>query len=287
MFPVAITIATVAMASGVEGATFFTPLLIIGLRLPVDVAVATGLITEVFGFSSGVYAYFRRGLIDYRLGRMLLMVTIPLALFGTWVGQFIPDIFLRGILALGLLAIAIGFLWPVHGGEPKGLENEMVSLNENSFTLTAKSGEIFHYHIPDPSQGQLLAAIGALFLGMVSTGLGEMNGYFLIQRCRIPNAVAVATSVFTVAITALAASVGHAVKFIQAGDDSWSLVLSIVVFTAPGVVIGGQLGSWVARKLPQAIWEKGMGILFTLVGLIFLGEILLEQRAILVSFFLG
>ncbi len=54
MFPVAILVATVAMASGVGGATFFAPIFILALRLSPEVAIGTGLITEVFGFASGV-----------------------------------------------------------------------------------------------------------------------------------------------------------------------------------------------------------------------------------------
>ncbi len=56
MLPIAIMIATIAMASGVEGATFFTPLFILALGLPAEIAIGTGLITEVFGFSSGLFA---------------------------------------------------------------------------------------------------------------------------------------------------------------------------------------------------------------------------------------
>lgn len=56
MFPVAILIATTAMASGVEGGTFFAPVFILALRLSPEVAIGTALITEVFGFVSGLYA---------------------------------------------------------------------------------------------------------------------------------------------------------------------------------------------------------------------------------------
>ena len=84
MLPVAVLFATIAMASGVGGATFFSPFFILALGLPAEVAIGTGLITEVFGFASGLYAYARRRLIDYRLGQALLMVTIPAALLGTW-----------------------------------------------------------------------------------------------------------------------------------------------------------------------------------------------------------
>ena len=38
---------------------------------------------------------------------------------------------------------------------------------------------------------------------MISTGLGEMNGYFLLQRCKVPSRVSVATNVSVVAVAAL------------------------------------------------------------------------------------
>lgn len=46
MLSIAIVIATTAMASGVEGATFFTPLFILALGLSPEIAIGTGLITE-------------------------------------------------------------------------------------------------------------------------------------------------------------------------------------------------------------------------------------------------
>lgn len=50
MFPISILIATTAMASGIGGATFFAPLLILALGFPPEVAIGTGLITEVQRF---------------------------------------------------------------------------------------------------------------------------------------------------------------------------------------------------------------------------------------------
>lgn len=279
-FPIAVLIATIAMASGVEGATFFTPLFIIGLGLPTEVAVGTGLITEVFGFSSGLYAYVRKGLIDYKLGKMLLFVTIPVALVGTWAAKGIPGDVLKGILGVGLFAISTSFL---RSPEPEALtvmdqDIKKHQDKEPQTCITAATGETYCYTVANRTEGRLLSGIGALFLGMVSTGLGEMNGYFLIQRCRVPSKVAVATSVFIVAITALTASIGHVVQFAQAGGDTLATVLNLVIFTAPGVLIGAQLGSMVANRLPHKLLERGMGILFILVGAIVLGEIVLRNR---------
>ena len=121
----------------------------------------------------------------------------------------------------------------------------------------------------------MLSGIGALFMGMVSTGLGEMNGYFLLSRCRVPSKVSVATSVLVVAVTALLASAGHFVKFIQLGGDTLTTVLSICLFTVPGVILGGQVGSRIASRIPQRTLELRLAVIFILVAVLTLGQVIL------------
>ncbi len=111
-----------------------------------------------------------------------------------------------------------------------------------------------------------------MFVGMISTGLGELNGYYLMQRCRVPSNVAVATSVFVVAVTALAAATGHLVQFVQIGGEALNTVLSLVIFTVPGVIVGGQLGASVAASIPQPVLERALGVLFLLIAALTLGE---------------
>ncbi len=113
---------------------------------------------------------------------------------------------------------------------------------------------------------------------MFSTGLGELNGYFLLQRCRVPSKVAVAASVFVVAATALTASIGHAVQFAQGDHSELDTILSLLLFTVPGVIAGGQIGSAVARYMPQRTMMVGMGIRFILVAALMLGEEILNVR---------
>jgi uncharacterized protein len=275
MLPAAILIATIAMASGVEGATFFTPLFILALGLPAEVAIGVGLITEVFGFASGVISYARKKLIDYKLGFFMLMVTVPLAIAGTFLATIIPSFALKLLLGGGLVAISISFLRAPSKQKVKNLETEILTLYPEGVaqtTLVTASGEEIHYTVCNKTQGAVFGGIGALFIGMISTGLGELNGYFFLKRCKVPSKVSVATSVFIVAVTALIASVGHAVRFSQAGEETLALVLSIVVFTIPGVVIGGQIGSLIASKIPQKVLEKVLAFLFLGVALLMISE---------------
>ncbi len=278
MLPVSVLVATTAMASGVEGATFFAPIFILALRLPPEVAIGVGLITEVFGFASGLFAYARKRLIDYRLGSRLLLVTVPIALLGTWLATGISADILKTILGVGLFAVALSFLHaPDHSGTTM-LDADIQSHDgpgKGKTRLVTAEGEEIWYTMCNKTEGRFISGIGALFMGMISTGLGEMNGFFLLQRCRVPSKVAVATSVLIVAVTALVASVGHFYSFMQQGPEVLNIVYSLVIFTIPGVIIGGQLGSAVASRIPQSVLMRGLGILFILVAVLTLGEVLL------------
>ena len=278
MFPISILIATVAMASGVGGATFFSPLFILALGFPPDVAIGIGLITEVFGFASGLHAYARKRLIDYRLGLNLLVATVPAALIGSYVsGSINPDI-LKAILGVGLFAVAISFLRSPDHDDVIQLDSAIKAEYGGEKTQTqlmTSEGEEIRYTVCNRNQGRLISGIGGLFVGLISTGLGEMNGYFLLQRCRVPSKVSVATSVFVVAVTVLFASTAHFFQFMQAGSDVLQLVLNVVIFTVPGVIIGGQLGTIVASRISQRTMETAVAILFILVAALTLGEVIL------------
>jgi uncharacterized membrane protein YfcA len=278
MFPIAILIATMAMASGVEGATFFAPLFMLALGLSPEVAIGTGLITEVFGFASGLYAFARKRLIDYRLGINLLVLTIPMAIVGTWIaGRVEPDI-LKIALGVGLFAVALSFL---RSPEQKDVARMDDAIHKEYGGETAETclvtgdGERVCYTVCNRNEGRLIAGVGGLFVGMLSTGLGELNGYFLLQRCRVPSKVAVATSVFVVSLTVLFAATGHLIRFVESGEDVLRTVLNIVIFTVPGVILGGQLGSSVASRIPQRALERSLGVLFILVALLTLGGVVL------------
>lgn len=280
MLPVAIVFATVAMASGVEGATFFTPLFILALRLPPEIAIGTGLITEVFGFASGLFAYARKRLIDFRLGSTLLVVTVPMALVGTWLAGYVPADILKTVLGVGLVLVAVSFLRAPQGRDVEradaAIEEEYGGQRAETCLVT-REGERICYTVCNRVEGGAIAGVGALFIGMISTGLGELNGYFLLQRCRVPSRVAVATSVFVVAITALVASSGHFVKFVQSGQETLGTVLSLVIFTVPGVIIGGQIGPVVASRISQHVLERTLAALFFLVAALMLGEVTLRS----------
>ena len=273
MLPVGILIATIAMASGVGGATFFSPLFILGLGLSPELAVGSGLVVEVFGFGSGVYAYVKRQLIDYQIGGMLLSATVPAAIAGVVIAHVADADLLKVILGMGLFAVAVSFL-RAPDEEVEETLDEMARENPDSAAtcrVTAEGEEIC-YTVCNTTEGRLISGIGGLFVGMVSSGLGELNGYFLLQRCRVPSSVSVATSVFVVAITALIASAGHVYQMAQGELTGLATMGNLLLFTVPGVVLGAQLGPEVAKRVPDRAMEIFLGCLFTITAGLLLFE---------------
>ena len=107
LLPTAAVIATIAMASGVGGAIFFSPLFILVLGLDTEVAIATALLTEMFGFSSGLLAYWRSKLIDFKLGGDILKFSLPAAIIGASLSSIIPSDYLKALFGIGILYIGI------------------------------------------------------------------------------------------------------------------------------------------------------------------------------------
>ncbi len=184
---------------------------------------------------------------------------------------------LKVILGAGLLVIALAFV----RHQPHEEEDASIARGDNLTELfeerhlVARDGEVFDYKLCRHREGQVASGLGGLFVGLISTGLGELNSYALIKRCRIPTRVTVATSVVVVAITALAASVTHLVDLASSSGDELTDVANLVIFMIPGVVIGGQLGPHIVRRIDPVWLIHTLGWLFVFVGGVTLVEALI------------
>ena len=277
LFPISIAIAAVANGAGIGGATFFSPLFVLVLGLDPRVAIGAALITEVFGFGSGVVAHARARTIDWRVAGLLASVSIPMAVIGSLVAGYVPGSVLKLALGVGLLAIAVVFL----RHQDIAVADRSIALGENltlpmvDRVVTPRDGEEIRYQLCRRHEGRWFAGLGGLLVGLISTGLGELNSYALVMRCRIPTRVTVATSVVVVAATALAASVTHLVGFLESGSSAMATILALVTFTVPGVLLGGQLGPFITSRVAEKRLIRLLGWLFAAVSLVTIGEILI------------
>ena len=96
-----------------------------------------------------------------------------------------------------------------------------------------------------------------------------------MARCRVPSAVAVATSIFVVVVSVLVASLGHFYHFATSADAGLlSQVLSIVMFTIPGVGPGRPARADGPSHGGPGSGELGIAVLFIGVGVFMLFMVL-------------
>ncbi len=272
LLPISIAIATIAMSSGIGGAVFFSPLFMIGLGLEPNIAIGAALATELFGFGSGFFSYWKAKLIDFKLGFNLLLYSVPFAILGTIYGDLVPPLILKTIFGVGIVFIGsqLYMSWRQEEKEKLDAANKKEFKKNHESSLTDAQGNIYNYTVCNKNMGHMFAAVGGAFLGMISVGLAELQEYHLVAKCKVPTRVAVGTSIFVVTITVLFASVGHFYEFSQQGSDVMSQVLNLIIFTIPGVVIGGQLGPRLQKIVPADKMKVGISILFILVGVFML-----------------
>lgn len=268
LFPASVLIATIAMSSGIGGAVFFSPLFMLAIKLDPKIAVGAALITELFGFSSGLVAYYKARLIDFKLAKNLLLFSVPAAMLGAYFADAIPPIALKAVFAVGLIFIGFQLFnaWRKEEREKKEVEHLKEFETNYESELTDAEGTKYRYTVCNRNMGRSFAAIGGAFVGMISVGLAELQEYHLVARCKVPTPVAIGTSIFVVVITVFVASVGHFYEFVVEGGAVLNQVMSIVIFTVPGVIIGGQFGPKLQKKLPEDKMKVGISILFIVLG---------------------
>ncbi len=254
------------MSSGVSGALFFTPFFMFIVGLSPSQAIGAGLLTEVFGMGNGMRSYIKQGVVDFSTAKWLLLGSVPAIIAGSLIAHIINPGILKGVFGAGLILLG-GFLvfYPAPGKcRPDEFESEYIRDKTRKKPLTVvetNDGQLFRYKTCWRPPGVALSSIGGFITGIISAGLPEILTTQLIIRCCIPPRVAIGTSVFVLGVTAMVGSVIHAV--------SATPVWHVVAWSIPGVLIGGYIGTKIAKYLPEDKMEIGLGAVFiTVRGLV-------------------
>ncbi|MEL7447594.1 MAG: sulfite exporter TauE/SafE family protein [Pseudomonadota bacterium] len=271
MFPVSICVATCAMLSGIGGAALFTPIFILVLPLlgpeyPLQstvAAIGTALLTETFGFTSGFVGYYRKRLIDGAIVRRFLWISVPIAVAGAFLAHFVAD----GVLIAGYaaLVLALAYIHVFVPHDQPGPEVTADPSDPDQRLLIDSSGREYVYRVPTLGpRGIVYTGVGSFLTGMLSVGIGEVIVPQLTKR-GVPMPVAVAASVAIVIVTVACASFTLIVQLINAGG--WQAVpWNLVVYSIPGVIIGGQIGPRLQGRVSHRTMEHAIGALFFVIA---------------------
>lgn len=116
---------------------------------------------------------------------------------------------------------------------------------------------------------RVISGVGAVAVGMISTGVGEATLPGLVRRAHVPVAVAAATSTMVVAGTVVGAAATHLVQL--AGHGGLSAVpWNLIAWAVPGVMAGAGLGTRLQGRVSERTSRMFFGSLFGGIGLTFL-----------------
>lgn len=263
IFPASVLFSTIAISAGVSGALFFSPFFLFAVGLTPAQAIGAGLLTEVFGMGNGLRSYVRQGLVDYTVAKWLLVGALPAIVLGAFLAHRIDHGLLLTAFGIGLLSLG-GFLVVYTSPERAEAASEYVGGSDGPWgsderVVEARDGTIYRYPACSHAPGVGLATVGGFVTGLISAGLPEITTTQLVVRCRIPPRVAVATSVFVLAIAALAGATVHALS----ATPAWYAV----GWSIPGVLVGSTVGSHLGKYVPGGVMESALGVVFGVVGL--------------------
>ena len=266
VFPVAVAFSTLALASGISGALFFSPFFLLVLGLAPAQAIGAGLLTELAGTGLAAANYLRQRVVDFKTARLLLATAVPAIVLGSLASHHIDPGVLRLVFGgvLFLLAVLMLAVTRPHRATPSP---RFLQPQRPLTRLVDSQGQVYQYRVCYRPIGMGLAALGGALTGLISAGLPEVTTTQLVVRCQLPPRIAVATSIFVLAVSVLAGAATHALQ----AQPVWS----VVSLSVPGVAVGAQIGPRLGRRLPADIMERVLAGVFAVVGLIVIGTQLL------------
>ena len=256
----AIGVGTISSMVGIGGGIFNTPLMMILFLLSAQVAPATALVAALFLAVASSISYWRQNPrpIIPRVGLFLAVTNAPGSVIGVLLRTLIQeDYVLRLIFGIALMPVAIKMLFAARR-EKGDIASELAAYDMSSLTQKRLIISLFGGFIGGISAGLLGIGGGAVIVPVLSVLMG------------LPMHAAVATSMFTMMVTA---SAGTAVNFLSGFINPY-YAISLGV----GMVLGAQIGSRLAPRVNSVQLKRVFGIIlvFPLVKMMRLGRMWLD-----------
>jgi uncharacterized protein len=241
MFPVSIVIAILANSSGFSGGVLFQPIFNLFLNIPIQNAVATGIATEAIGMTSGALRYIWYKMVELPMAFTMIMLTIP----GIVLGNHSMMVFNEHVLKI-VLGVIIFLLATM----------QLVNAIRKSF------GTRENVPIEDIYPYMLVPPLGGFFSAATGTGMCEISQPLLERGMGLKTKRANATAIMVEAV-------GDWVITILNLHANF-IITELWLFTGLGVLIGGQIGPYVSRFLPERLLKIIFSVAVISIGVFYI-----------------
>ena len=247
---VAILVGIISAMVGLGGGFLVVPILVLFFHVETHQAVGTSIVMVLFTALSATLAYARQRRVDYKVGLILAVGTVPGALAGAYMTTLISGKFLEALFGAFLLFIATQMIRKYKGsaGSNAGLHRMIVDAKGTSFEYTART-----------FPGVFLSFLGGFVSGFFGVGGGAVMVPLMVLVVGIPIHIAVATSMFIMCFTSLSGAATHLT--LRNIIPEYALYLSL------GIIFGTQIGAAVARRLKSQLLQRAFAASLVIVGI--------------------
>jgi uncharacterized membrane protein YfcA len=231
---VAFFAASVANATAIGGGFLFMPLFIFVYQLAPPVALKLSIATQAFGMSSGALTWGR----DYIDKNAFILASFA-SICGVWFATYnfaVPSGYIKPLFALISLGVFIALVIE--------MRLKVTDQQQKAYFSFNTIGVFF-----------ILASFaGGLVTGWTAIGVGEVVALYLLFFYRLRLDKAIGTGVAVLAVSSIAGFIFHT----DLGGIPWELLM----FTVPGVILGGRYGVIAAKYLESTFSQSDSKKLF-------------------------
>lgn len=250
---VGFAVGVVSSMVGVGGGVFIVPLLTLFFLFQAQTAVGTSLTVVIFTALASTYAYYRQRRVDYKVGLLLSVSSVPGAVVGAYLTNFVTSQQLVVVFAVFLILVAVRMLvnFKQHFKVPQTrcIWRRCIVDSEN---------HRFEYCVNVPLVFAL-AFFGGLSSGLLGIGGGAFMVPILSFIGNLPMHITIATSMFMM----IFASASGVATHIQLGNVNFEFA----AYLAIGVVLGSQLGARLAKKASGQLLRRIFGVVLLIVSI--------------------
>ena len=226
--------------AGMSAAAVVGPILVAFLGIPPYEAVGIGLISDVLASAISAYTYKKNGNLDIKNSLPMMLSVLVVTVIGSFVASFLPERAMGNTMQVALIFIGLRFIL-----KPVTTTKEQMAAIE-------------------PKERLIKSIIGGIFIGFicgfVGAGGGMMMLFVLTSFLGYQMHMAVGTSVFIMAFTALTGGVSH---FIIGGIPDLTSLVFCVLFT----LLWARIAAYLANKSDAKTLNRVVGIIMILTSI--------------------
>lgn len=229
--------------AGMSAAAVIGPFLVTFLDMAPYQAIGIGLLSDVVASAVSAYNYKKAGNLDIKNSLPLMVSVLVMTVAGSYVATFMPDSAMSGTMQIAMILLGIKFII-----------KPVMTTKEQMANTSAKKRLI---------QSVAGGSVIGFICGFVGAGGGMMMLMVLTMFLGYALHMAVGTSVFIMAFTALTGGISH---IVIGGMPDITVTLLCVIFT----LLWAFIASKIANNAKTSTLNRVVGVVLILSSIVIL-----------------